>query len=73
MIPKNQRDFLVNRIVDRLAEYLIQDYSYDLPTSLKIIYESRLYEQLILEESDLYVQSPSYIYCLLQQETNSFT
>ncbi len=68
MIPQNQKEFLVNHIVDQLTEYLILDYSFDLPTALNIIYHSKVYEQLNTEESDLYSQSSSYLYHLLKQE-----
>ncbi len=53
-----------------LTEYLIRDYSCDLASALKIVYESNLYALLHSDDSDLYIQSPSYLYHLLQQEIN---
>ena len=68
MIAQNQKEFLINRIVDKLTEFLVIDSSIDLTDALKVVYNSRVYQQLQDSEGDLYVQSPSYIYELLKQE-----
>lgn len=68
MITQDQRDFLINHIVDRLTEYLILDNSIEIAEALKIIYQSKVYQQLQDEEGGLYAQSPSYIYELLKEE-----
>ena len=68
MIAQNQKEFLINRIVDKLTEFLVIDSSIDLTDALKIVYNSRVYQQLQDSEGDLQVQSPSYIYELLKQE-----
>ena len=68
MIAQNQKEFLINRIVDKLTEFLVIDSSIDLTDALKVVYNSKVYEQLQDSEGDLYVQSPSYIYELLKQE-----
>lgn len=63
-----QRDFLVSHIVDRLTEYLVMDYSMEVTDALQIVYQSKVYKQLIDEDGELYIQSPSYVYELLKQE-----
>lgn len=68
MIAQNQKEFLINRIVDKLTEFLVIDSSIDLTDALKVVYNSKVYQQLQDLEGDLYVQSPSYIYELLKQE-----
>lgn len=68
MITQDQRDFLINHIVDRLTEYLVLDNSIEIAEALKIIYQSKVYQQLQDEEGGLYAQSPSYIYELLKEE-----
>lgn len=68
MIAQNQKEFLINRIVDKLTEFLVIDSSIDLTDALKVVYNSKVYQQLQDSEGDLYVQSPSYIYELLKQE-----
>lgn len=70
MTTQVQRDFLVSHIVDRLTEYLMLDNSIDIAEALKIIYQSKVYQQLQDEDGGLYSQSPSYVYELLKQELN---
>ena len=62
------RDFLINHIVDRLTEYLVLDNNIDITAALKIVYESKIYQQLQDIEGGLFTQSPSYIYELLKRE-----
>ena len=68
MIAQHQKEFLINRIVDKLTEFLVIDSSIGLTDALKVVYNSKVYQQLLDSEGDLYVQSPSYIYELLKQE-----
>jgi hypothetical protein len=68
MIAQNQKDFLINRIVDKLTEFLVIDSNVNLTDALKIVYNSRVYQQLQDSDCGLYAQSPSYIYELLKQE-----
>lgn len=68
MTARVQRDFLVSHIVDRLTEYLVVDYNMEVTDALKIVYQSKVYRQLIDEGGELYVQSPSYVYELLKRE-----
>ena len=68
MIAQNQKEFLINRIVDKLTEFLVIDSSIDLTDALKVVYNSKVYQQLQDSDGDLFVQSPSYIYELLKQE-----
>ena len=68
MIAQNQKEFLINRIVDKLTEYLVVDSAIDLTDALKVVYSSKIYQQLQDTDGDLYIQSPSYIYELLKQE-----
>ena len=68
MTAQVQRDFLVSHIVDRLTEFLVIDHDMELANALKIVYQSKVYQQLQDEDGGLYAQSPSYIYELLQRE-----
>ena len=70
MIAQNQKDFLINRIVDKLIEFLVIDSNVNLTDALKVVYNSRVYQQLQDSDCGLYAQSPSYIYELLKQELN---
>lgn len=68
MIGQNQKEFLINRIIDKLTEYLVVDSAIALTDALKLVYTSKVYQQLQDVDGELYVQSPSYIYELLKQE-----
>ncbi len=70
MTAQVQRDFLVSHIVDYLTEYLVTDHDMELADALKIVYQSKVYQQLQDDKGGLYTQSPSYIYELLQSEVN---
>ena len=63
-----QKDFLVNHIVDRLTEFLVMDHTLELADALKIVYQSKTYQRLQDVDASLYIQSPSYVYELLQKE-----
>lgn len=67
MTAQVKRDFLIAYIVDRLAEYLIEDNNIGLDEALKLIYRSNVYQQLLDVEGELYIQSPSYVYELLKK------
>lgn len=68
MIPQNQTDFLTNRIIDKLTEFIVNDYDIEITSALKIVYQSKIYQLLQDKDGDLYSQSPSYIYELLKPE-----
>ncbi len=71
MIPQNQTDFLTNRIVDKLTEFIVNDYNIEIASALKIVYQSKIYQLLQDKDGDLYSQSPSYIYELLKPEIDN--
>ena len=70
MTTQVMKDFLVNHIVDRLTEYMVIDNNLELAEALKIVYQSKTYQQLQDVDGGLYTQSPSYVYELLQYELN---
>ena len=53
MIAQNQKEFLINRIVDKLTEFLVIDSSIDLTDALKVVYNSKVYQQLQDSEGSL--------------------
>lgn len=70
MIPQQQRNFLINHIVDKLTEFIIKDKNVDITSALKTVYQSKVYQLILDIDGDLYSQSPSYIYDLLKSEIN---
>lgn len=55
-----------------MTVYLMEDYGYSLEKALELIYRSKTMELLQLEECELYVQSPAYIYDMLLQELHLY-
>lgn len=68
MLDTPKKEYLINRIVDEITKFLIEDYRCTLSEALNIVYCSDVYELLKDESSELYVQSPSYVYELLKKE-----
>ena len=73
MIEKYKSDFLINRIVDKMTQYLIDDMDIALPNAMNIIYNSQLLPKLQDLETGLYMQSPGYVYSFLKEEINKDT
>lgn len=68
MDKPQQQSFLIAYTVDRMTEFLIEDYKLEIPKALQFIYNSNTYQKLIQTENGLYEQSPSYVYELLSRE-----
>lgn len=68
MSEKQKLDFLIAYIIDRMTEFLIEDYELSIAEALQFIYNSDTYMKLIQTGNGLYVQSPSYVYELLKCE-----
>ncbi|MBM6660032.1 hypothetical protein H6B32_02730 [Bacteroides gallinaceum] len=63
-----QQDYLISHIVDKITGFLIEDFQLDIPSALNIVYTSDTFRALSDKETDLYSQSPSYIYEWLKRE-----
>ena len=68
MSQQQQQDFLIAYTVDRMTEYLIEDYQLPIASALQFIYNSDTYQKLTQTENGLYGQSASYVYELLNRE-----
>ena len=68
MSEKQIQDYLVNRIVDQLTTYLIEDKGIGISEALEAVYSSHIYDLLQIKEGDLFSQSPSYVYEMLKKE-----
>ena len=62
------REYLLNRIVDKLTEFYIADTGRTIEDALYRVYNSRIYEALTQPDSYLLFQSPSYLYYLMMAE-----
>ena len=68
MNQQQQQAFLIAYTVDRMTEFLIEDYELSIGAALQFIYNSETYQKLVQTENGLYEQSPSYVYELLSRE-----
>ena len=68
MNQQQQQAFLIAYTVDRMTEFLIEDYELSIAAALQFIYNSETYQKLVQTENVLYEQSPSYVYELLNRE-----
>lgn len=69
MSDRQIQDFLVNRIVDQLATFLVNEEGLGISEALEKVYSSHVYDLLQIKEGDLFSQSPAYVYELLKKET----
>jgi len=68
MTTDQQAAFLVNHTVDEMSKFLTEDFNLDIPSALNVIYNSRTFSLLLNKETELYIQSPSYVYEMLRKE-----
>lgn len=68
MTKEQINKYLVNRAVDKMTEYLMQDYNISIEQALDFIYNSDTYQKLENKATGLYIESPAYIYQLLENE-----
>lgn len=65
---KNETQFLIDILIERLTLLVMEEYKLSLIDSLNLIYNSQLYEKIIDLETGLYYQSALYNYNLLRRE-----
>lgn len=70
---ENTFDFLVEYITSKVVEYLIRDLNIGLEDALLIFHNSETFEKLCERKTDMYVESPSYIYDILKEELHCGT
>ena len=64
----NNFDFLVEYITARVVEWIMRDQDLDLEEALLLFHNSETFEKLCEKQTDLYIESPAYIYKLLTEE-----
>ncbi len=73
MNKQQRQDFLIAYTIDRMTEYLIEDYELPIIDALRFIYNSKTYQKLIQTSNGLYVESPAYVYEILKDEYTTFS
>lgn len=69
---KQMADFLIDHVISEMTKFLMEDYDYTLEKALEAVYCSHTIELLQIEEGELYVQSPAYVYDMLLQELHLY-
>ena len=64
----NHFDFLVEYITARVVEWIMRDQDLGLEEALLLFHNSETFEKLCEKQTDLYIESPAYIYELLTEE-----
>ena len=55
-------EYLISNIIDHLVVFLMEDNKIGLEESCDKVYRSEVIKQLQDKETELYVQSPAYVY-----------
>ena len=64
----NNFDLLVEYITDRVLEWIMQEQNIGLEEALLLFHNSETFDKLCEKRTDLYIESPAYIYDLLKDE-----
>lgn len=65
---KNNFEFLVEYITTKVVEMLIKDRKIGLEEALLLFHNSETFEKLCDRKTDMYIESPGYIYEIFQEE-----
>lgn len=64
----NDFDFLVEYITTRVVEWIMRDQGMSLEEALLLFHNSETFEKLCQRKTDLYIESPGYIYDIFMEE-----
>ena len=70
---KNNFEFLVEYITTKVVEMLIKDGKIGLEEALLLFHNSETFEKLCDRKTDMYIESPGYIYEIFQEELHRGT
>jgi len=61
-------EFLVEYITAKVVEWIIKDNGINLEEALLAFHNSETFERLCEKETDMYIESPAYIYEIYKDE-----
>ena len=64
---KQMIEYMIQDLVEMISEEQNLDYDF----AMRLLYDSELYNKLSDTETELYRESPAYVYGLFQDELNS--
>lgn len=68
MTDDNNFEFLVEYITSKVVEWLIKDHNLSLEEALVLFHNSETFEKLCERSTDMYIESPAYVYEIFQEE-----
>lgn len=68
MTEANNFEFLVEYITAKVVEWLVRDNGMELEDAMLLFHNSATFEKLCEPATDMYIESPGYIYEILQEE-----
>jgi len=64
----NNFEFLVEYITAKVVEWLINEKDMGLEEALLLFHNSETFEKLCQRKTNMYIESPAYVYEILQEE-----
>lgn len=64
----NNFNFLIEYITTKVVEWLIRDENIGLEEALLLFHNSETFEKLCEQKTDMYIESPAYVYEILKDE-----
>lgn len=64
----NNFEFLVEYITGKVVEWLIKDRNISLEEGLLFFHNSETFDKLCERKTEMYIESPAYIYDILNEE-----
>ena len=68
MTTDNNFNFLVEYITTRVVEWLMKDERIDLENALLLFHNSETFDKLCEPNTGMYIESPAYVYEILNLE-----
>lgn len=69
----NNFEFLVEYITAKVVEWMIKDFGLGLEEALVQFHNTETFEKLCERATNLYIESPAYVYEILQDELRNGT
>lgn len=69
----NNFEFLVEYITGKVVEWLIKDWNISLEDGLLLFHNSETFDKLCDRKTEMYIESPAYIYDILNVELRNGT
>lgn len=66
----DKKEMLMEYNTQDIIGFIVEDMGIEYDEAMRILYNSKVFEKLRSPETGLYLESPAYVYGLLQDEIN---